>query len=65
MAKVKKDTKVNLKEKPDMHLRLTMTEATNTTIGDVRKICWGIEKAGYQVEILPTEITPRAIDVKR
>ena len=60
-----KSTKVNLTKKPSMHLRLTMAEAENTTIGDIRKIAHAIEKVGYQVEVLPTEIQPRAIDIKR
>ena len=60
-----KDTKVNLEEKPSMHLILLMAKAMNTTLGDIRKIAHAIEKVGYQVEILPTEIQPRAIDIRR
>ena len=60
-----KETRIGLTLAPSMRLKLTITECENTTIGDLRRICLGIESVGYKAEMLPTEIKPQAILVKR
>lgn len=41
-----------------MKLILRIVEARDFTIGDGRRIMDAIEKAGFQVEMQPTEIQP-------
>ena len=41
-----------------MKIILRIVEAKDFTIGDERKILFAIEKAGYEVELQPTEIQP-------
>ena len=60
-----KETRSGLTLAPNMRLKLTIAEHENATIGDIRRICHVIESVGYTVEILPTEIKPQAILVKR
>lgn len=46
-----------------MELHLNITRADNVTIRAIREIVHAIKKAGFEVEVVPTEIAPRLIKV--
>lgn len=48
-----------------MKLILTITEVEDLTVGELRRIIFVIEKLGYYVEVLPTEIDPKIIKITR